>query len=105
MTNPTLHTRFIVRVSAAKMPVSCWGRDTHVGVIRCWGKYTNQLRVTASQDVPWYSARNFDGKTERCASSVEYRKARRQAEIMRVRYAEQLTAGYNEHLTERSDEI
>ena len=105
MTNPTLHTRFIVRESAAKMPCKCWGRYKHVGVIRCWGRYTPQLRVTASQDVPWYSARNFAGKTERSASHVEYSKAVRVAARMQAEYYAQIAAGYNEHLTERTDEI
>jgi hypothetical protein len=102
---PRLHSRFIVKESSAKMPNSCWGRYTHVGVIHCWGKYTHQLRVTAGQDVPWYSARNFDGKTARSASHREYARAVAAASRLERQYAAQLSAGYTQHLTEREDEI
>jgi len=103
--NPRLHSRFVVRTSAAKMPNSCWGRYSHVGVIEVYGKYTAQLRETAGQTVRWYRSRLFAGTSDRCAASRAEDEALDVVRSLESRYAAQLTAGYAQHLTERCDEI
>ena len=102
---PRLHSRFVVRVSAAKMPSKCWGRYSHVGVIEVYGKYTAQLRETAGQTVRWYRSRLFAGTSDRCAASRAEDEALDVVRSLESRYAAQLTAGYAQHLTERCDEI
>jgi hypothetical protein len=102
---PRLHSRFVVRVSAAKMPSKCWGRYSHVGVIEVYGRYTAQLRETAGQTVRWYRGRLFAGTSDRCAAARAADEALDVVTRLERRYAAQLSAGYAQHLTEREDEI
>ena len=99
---PHLHTRYVVRVSSAKMPSKCWGKYVHVGVIAVHGKYTAQLRDTASQSVVWYRSCQFSGLTDRCASARAIRDAERAVRRHEAAYYEELAAGYLESLTTRS---
>jgi hypothetical protein len=105
MTNPRLHSEFVVRTSSAKMPSKCWGRYAHVGVIEVFGKYTPALRDTAGQKVRATWRRLFDGSSDRCARAVAERDAECYAEALARRYADGLAAGYVASLVDRVDEI
>ena len=101
-TTPRLHTQYIIRTSSAKMPSRCWGRYAHVGVLAVHGKYTAQLRDTASQELVWYRGRLFDGTSDRCARARAEDRAVDVVRSLERCYREQLTAGYLASVATRS---
>ena len=103
--SPRLHSTFTIRISAANLPNSCWGRYVHVGVIECWGKYTCALRETKSQTIHGYRGRLNEGTSDRCASAVALRSRRVLRDRLAQNYLASLSAGYIEALRDREDEI
>lgn len=73
------NTEFVVRVSAANMPNSCWGRYVHVAVLEVEkGHVPSQIRDTKHQRVveAWYrcnvgtTARSASVKAEMAAAEL-----------------------------------
>lgn len=71
------NTTYVVRVSCAKMPSSCWGRYVHVAVIEVVDGYKpTQIRdVKGKARVVRVWSRCHDGQTKRCASAKAIRAA------------------------------
>lgn len=72
-------SRYVVKVSSAKMPNSCWGRYVHVAVLEV---DADAPRIHAIDDRPHYVRRivrawrnRCVGKTPRCASERAEREA------------------------------
>jgi len=77
---------YSVRVSAAAMPSSCWGRYCNVAVIEhSPDKPPRQIRTTLSQRVVRFWGRCHDGSTARCARARAEREAERLAASLRRR--------------------
>lgn len=75
-----------VRVSAAQMPNSCWGRYVHVALMCVLNGHTvSQIRHTKSQLVIDRAERLFDGSSDRCARAVAERHMWAQADEMNER--------------------
>lgn len=102
----TYHSRFIVATSAAKMPVKCWGRYAHVGVVELTSDrpYCGQLRDTRTQELHHYWSRQHVGSTDRCAVARTVAIAERYACRMAQKYLETMSDGYRSSAAERSGE-
>lgn len=101
---------YVVRVSRAKMPSKCWGRYSHVGVLRVVrGHSPAAIRESSRAEVVWYRGKLFDGTSDLCARSRTERRARVIArelnEQARQARNDRQTQAYLESLTERTDEI
>lgn len=72
-------TEFVVKVSAANMPNSCWGRYANVAVLEVVvGETPVQIRDTRKVRVVWVWRKLNCGTTDKCAKA----KALREAEEM-----------------------
>lgn len=105
-------SRFIVRVSSAKMPSSCWGQYEHVAVMEVdWSvkqvcAIDERLRCVRRIVRRW--DRRHVGKTERSAASVAYRQACELAKRLNARetsrYLSAVQSEIDSALAERSGE-
>ena len=104
--SPRMHSKFTVRTSAAKMPNNCWGRYVHVGVVERWQPgHPPSLSDNSSQCVRAYKGRLFCGTSNHCAAARAADRMLDVAHRLQQQYTEHLTVGYEEHITDRQDEI
>ena len=101
--SPRLHSEFVVRTSAAKMPANCWGKYVHVGVVERWAPgFPPSLSDNSKQVVRAFRGRLFYGKTDRCAAAVVVDRMLDVAARLRRQYAAMLSAGYMKSLADRA---
>jgi len=81
MTNQSV--RYVVKISAARMPTGCWGTYEHVALLRVThGRTVRVIRTCAGQEIIDYESKLFRGKSLRCAAAkAEARMRARAAEL------------------------
>ena len=67
-------TRFMVRVSSAHMPNSCWGRYENIAVLEVTSPIgtDHHIRETSECRIVHFWGKCNVGKTDRCAASKAY---------------------------------
>ena len=104
---------YIVRVSSAHMPNSCWGRYVHVAVLEVDPGVTHSPaiddRIRGVRRVVWYAPKCHVGSTARSASECAIAAAEAYAEKARRvawrKYLEAVDAAVSASLALREDEI
>lgn len=105
-------SRFVVRISSARMPSSCWGRYEHVAVMEVdWSvKSVHAIddRPSYVRRIVRYWGRQYVGKTKRSAASIAYEQAKSLAERLNKketnRYLTAVQAEIDNALASRSGE-